>query len=694
MSTPPHLDQATSSNPLAHKLQAIISMINDGLDVILCHWEGEEAKRPIAQLHPNGHKTPLRDIKDAANALQRFPHAMIGAAVPEGYVVFDIDPRNGGSLEALEAATGPLPQTRTTISGRNDGGKHPWFKLPDGVKLSSRHVPKGVDMKQNGYLIMPPSIHPATGEPYRLEVPNAPVAELPTTAIEALNAPKHPQPSPSVTQLMQQPPQTVADLLAGGGGSFTAGLVRAVQEATVGERNNTLYWAACRALDDGQDHALEDLHAAGVGVGLTPEEAHRTIESARETDRQQPDRFDPQDVQTVRDAISAQPAPKSSPNGQIDAPAQAAASTATGQPTYPERFPLDVAAEAYRLRIREAARDLITKEQQPPLELPVVHDLDDFLAVEDDPVQYVVDELFPVGAQGILAAQYKAGKTTLIGNLIRSLVDGDDFLNRFPVNRQSRVTLIDNELDPRTLRRWLRDQGIRNTDRVRLVSLRGKVSTFNLIDDDIRAQWVNLVQDPGIVLLDCLRPILDALGLDENREAGRFLVAYEEFLADVGATETMLVHHMGHSGERSRGDSRLQDWPDMTWSLNRKNEDPASERFFKAFGRDVNVPEASLSFDPLTRHLTLGEGNRKTANLEHRLTRVLVFLNKSPRTVKTGILKHLGGGKDLTTDALAEALRRGLIEEGEKLGQGGGTVYELTEKGKQEVRRRSAEFTD
>lgn len=672
MSTPSHLDQATSSNPLAHKLQAIISMINDGLDVILCHWEGEEAKRPIAQLHPNGHKTPLRDIKEAANGLQRFPHAMIGAAVPEGYVVFDIDPRNGGSYEALEAVTGPLPATRTTISGRNDGGKHPWFKLPDGVKLSSQHIPKGVDKKQNGYLIMPPSVHPATGDPYQWENPDTPIAELPATAVEALNAPKPaPTSSTTVSSERSQPPQTAAELLAGGG-SFTAGLVRTVQEATEGERNNLLYWAACRALDDGQEHALEELHAAAVSVGLDPYEAQRTIESAREAERQQPTGYDPHDVQIVRDSISAQPAPPGEPT-----PPATTANTPASQPT---DYPMDVAREAYRMRVRDAARDLIDKEQQPALELPPVHDLDDFLAVEDDPVQYVIDELFPVGSQGIIAAQYKAGKTTLIGNLIRSLVDGDDFLDRFTVNRASHVTLIDNELDPRTLRRWLRNQGIHNTSRVRLVSLRGKVSTFNLLHDDIRAQWVNLLPDPGIVLLDCLRPILDAIGLDENREAGRFLVAYEEFLAEVGATETMLVHHMGHSGERSRGDSRLQDWPDMTWKLVRQSQDdPASERFFTAFGRDVNVPEASLAFDPFTRHLTIGEGSRESIHLENRIEAVLDFLANSPNTSKTGIKMSIPGDDKLTAKAVDTAYNRKLIKQKRNLGKGGGFVYYLTE---------------
>src|SRR5699024_12039113 len=102
-------------------------------------------------------------------------------------------------------------------------------------------------------------------------------------------------------------------------------------------------------------------------------------------------------------------------------------------------------------------------------EFPPVITLDDFLAVEDDPIKYVIDDMMPIGAHGIITAQYKAGKTTLIGNLIRSLVDGDPFLDEYSVNRESTVTLIDNELDPRTLRRSVRCHGIQNTHKVKML---------------------------------------------------------------------------------------------------------------------------------------------------------------------------------------------------------------------------------
>jgi hypothetical protein len=68
-------------------------------------------------------------------------------------------------------------------------------------------------------------------------------------------------------------------------------------------------------------------------------------------------------------------------------------------------------------------------------------------------------------------------------------------------------------------------------------------------------------------------------------------VAIDELLLEAGIDEALVVHHMGHSGERARGDSRLRDWPDVEWRLMRQDDDPASPRFLTAYGRDIDVPE-------------------------------------------------------------------------------------------------------
>ena len=94
--------------------------------------------------------------------------------------------------------------------------------------------------------------------------------------------------------------------------------------------------------------------------------------------------------------------------------------------------------------------------------------------------------------------------------------------------------------------------------------------------------------------------------------------------ADAGITELMVIHHMGHAGERSRGASRLRDWPDAEWRLVRERPDtkgeeppPDAARFFAAEGRDVAVRETRLTYDLETRRLSVAGGNR----VQHKATK-------------------------------------------------------------------------
>lgn len=128
----------------------------------------------------------------------RYTGANIGGRVPAAMIVVDIDPRHGGtdSLAALQQRHGPLPSTLTTLSGRGDGGQHLFYRRPSG-KLSARRLGPGMDLKtSSGYVVLPPSIHPETGQPYqRIEHP---VAAPPAWLVELLR-PERVTPRPART---------------------------------------------------------------------------------------------------------------------------------------------------------------------------------------------------------------------------------------------------------------------------------------------------------------------------------------------------------------------------------------------------------------------------------------------------------------------------------------------------------------
>ncbi|PKN83182.1 MAG: DNA primase [Chloroflexi bacterium HGW-Chloroflexi-9] len=250
-------------SPDAHSLgDAAVELALAGWSVFPCHPTGPRAKSPISALVPHGHLNATRDPEVIQRWWRECPNAMIGGAVPASFIVIDIDPRNGGSLDVLEALVGALTETLTVWSGREDRGRHFYYLRPGGAFTSTR-LPDGIDLKVHGYCILPPSIHPATGRPYRWELREP--APLPGSLLSLL------RPLPS-------PPRVTSGL-----GSVSAdALVRFVAGLQPGERNRGTYWAACRAADDGVlDGLAADLVAAAMQTGLPEREAIRIVQSAR-----------------------------------------------------------------------------------------------------------------------------------------------------------------------------------------------------------------------------------------------------------------------------------------------------------------------------------------------------------------------------------------------------------------------------
>ncbi|MEB3065398.1 bifunctional DNA primase/polymerase [[Mycobacterium] zoologicum] len=201
------------------------------------------------------------------------PRNNIGTLIPDDHIVLDIDPRNGGadSLATLVSAHGELPPTLTCWSGRGDGGRHLWFRLrqPMGMQRQVLANLPGIDVKLpgRGYVVLPPSIHPKTGQPYRWE-PH-PVADLPAALLgSGLPAVK----SKTRGRDADRPRRyfSVADLMA------------RIQAAPVGERNGVLFRSACDAQRQGDYKFFEKyLIEAATNVGLEAEAILATLKSAQ-----------------------------------------------------------------------------------------------------------------------------------------------------------------------------------------------------------------------------------------------------------------------------------------------------------------------------------------------------------------------------------------------------------------------------
>ena len=166
-----------------------------------------EPRSPGYQPHPpaecrhelcHGLYAATSDPNLVARWWARWPAANVGTRVPRSLFVLDVDPRAGGldALARLEADHTVLPATRTSLSGRGDGGEHRWYRHPGGrlsVAALRQRGYGGLDLKTHrGYVLLPPSRHPATGKPYRWAEPVLEPAEPPAWLARLLTPPAAP----------------------------------------------------------------------------------------------------------------------------------------------------------------------------------------------------------------------------------------------------------------------------------------------------------------------------------------------------------------------------------------------------------------------------------------------------------------------------------------------------------------------
>ncbi|MFD7765708.1 bifunctional DNA primase/polymerase [Streptomyces sp. NPDC059787] len=189
------------------------------------------------------------------------PHHLIGV---------DLDTKTGtDSFAALRelARRHLFTIPATVIVLTPSGGRHLWLSGPPDVVVpnSAGRLAPGIDIRGAGGYLVGPGSHTDHG-PY-------------TTAPGTARLPPAPCP-PALLRLLLPPPRTHPPTPPSAGG-HGQGLVQFVLAAHEGQRNTRLFWAACRAYEDGIGPALVDpLVGAALSTGLSEREARATIASA------------------------------------------------------------------------------------------------------------------------------------------------------------------------------------------------------------------------------------------------------------------------------------------------------------------------------------------------------------------------------------------------------------------------------
>jgi hypothetical protein len=198
------------------------------------------------------------------------PGSMVAVAtgLASNICVLDID---HGKSDAAKSWFGEhrdrLPKTR--VHATKSGGFHYLLLNHDGVGVTAGRIAEGIDTRgEGGFIVWWPGEIPAR------VLCNEPLAEVPDWIIEALKPRAKPyMPLPTTQTRFYE-------------GAKVFGILRTVAGAKEGERNQVLYWAACRFAEMvarrlmSERYAVELCIEAASRTGLPRDEAERTALSA------------------------------------------------------------------------------------------------------------------------------------------------------------------------------------------------------------------------------------------------------------------------------------------------------------------------------------------------------------------------------------------------------------------------------
>lgn len=307
----------------------------------------------------------------------------------------------------------------------------------------------------------------------------------------------------------------------------------------------------------------------------------------------------------------------------------------------------DVAELVYKMEVSREARKTVNAKEfleawREPLSYP---DLEEDLANVGEPDPWRIKHLMRAGSNLIIVAGYKAGKTTLCGNLIRSLADDVPFLGRYDVVvPDGRVAVWNYEVARDQWLQWVADMDIVNKRKIVPYHLRG--SHMPLIIPEVLNKLVDWLKAHEIetLIMDPFARAFSGCG-DENKnsDVSEFLNAVDELKDKAGVRDLIMPVHTGRSvdgSDRARGATRINDWADAQWLVTKED----GERYLSAAGRDIDVPEQQLHYDPVTRLMRLEGWDRAT-----------VRLNRA----KDAVLAALGAGSGLSRSELTRVASAG-----------------------------------
>ncbi|MEJ1088323.1 AAA family ATPase [Microbacterium sp. Mu-80] len=567
------------------------------------------------------------DATRSADALGRlfasYPTGNVGGAATDR-VIFDLDVQH--DAKRLDV----FPPTREHLSGRGNGNVHLIYRvggtLARQIRPGVNVLGKGIDIRAGAgsYVVLPPSRHPDTGKPYTVANPEVPEHALTDDDVRAIWSAYGVQ-LPGERKAPDAAPERPSRNTEAAGGLFAQSeAVRFLLDPPArgqGITNDALtkvagYYARLHR----EARELYDYHVNEWIAKVDPsyEDKAKTVESVWNSEHSK----EGERARRIEERVEAK---------IIEHEAKALFTRALAELEPAEPFDAGSLAE---------------------------------ILARPDSTRFRVDGLILAEGFTTVVAARKTGKTTFNLNLADALLTGRDFLGRFPVEPvKGRIALLNFEVAAKQVAHWAHLVGV-DPERFDIVTLRGRRNP--LLHPQDRADLAAYLRQREVEFLfvDPLSRAFYGDNGNDNTQMQRFLSDLDTFArSEAGATDVVLNVHAGWNADRSRGASATEDHPDsIIWLKPGDREKGDKSTYIEAKGRDVDVEEMQLAFDPSTYRLSLtGEGSRrevkqaqKRSDLEPEILRLVTADPGINSTVVGKRLKESGNSfqKGAENDAL------------------------------------------
>jgi hypothetical protein len=467
-----------------------------------------------------------------------------------GFLVVDVDPRHGGfeSFDKLEDLLDyPFVQTveavtgEYVIDGKSVRGRHLFFAYSGNenliAKFEKRDNLAGIDIKWNGYVVLPPSRH-FSGVAYEWRAGHAPweieMAEAPEELLSALRkngkaaASRAALPNGKLAETVRNAKTTTPYGAAG----FQAELAN-LQSAREGSRNDTLYNVGRhigQLIAGGQLEgatSIEKVHRTAKSLGLGEDEISGVLYrsgGALEVGVQNPRK--PKDLSTSSNtSLETASVLDSTPNDEIES----------------------------------------------SLSRANIIDWDELFGPEPEPEDWYVSGIICSGRGHSLYSDAGLGKSLLMREIGACLASGKETLG-YPARAALRVLYLDYENNPHNdIRSSLVDMGFEASE-LKNFSV-ASFPEFDFFDTPKGAsQFIELIDElePNLIIIDTVSRVVQG---DENANDtwNRFYQLTGLHIKKRGIAYVRLDHEGKNASAGARGGSAKRGDVDIVWHYTRKN---------------------------------------------------------------------------------------------------------------------------